>query len=86
MLVTKDSNIAEIITAYPETARVFLEYGLHCVGCIASSFDTIEQGTKAHHLTEKDLDNLVEDLNVVLAELTAEDGEGEKESDKRNKS
>ncbi len=85
MLVTKDSNIAKIITAYPETARVFLEYGLHCVGCIASSFDTIEQGAKAHHLTEKDLDNLVEDLNVVLAELNAGNEEGEKGDDKGNK-
>jgi hybrid cluster-associated redox disulfide protein len=68
MIITKETNIAELLNAHPQTAQVFLEYGLHCVGCMAASFDTIEQGAVSHGIDEETLSNLVEDLNLVINE------------------
>ncbi len=65
-VITKESNIAEIIYKYPEIIEVLLDYGLHCVGCAASSFDTLEAGAKAHGFTDKDIEEMVERANEVL--------------------
>ncbi len=58
--ITKDMPIPEILIKYPETISVFQEHGLHCIGCFAASFETLEQGAMAHGL---DIDKLVKDLN-----------------------
>lgn len=65
-IVKKDTNIAQLINKYPDTAEVLLDYGLHCVGCIASSFDTIEVGAKMHGMSEDEIDKLVERINEVI--------------------
>jgi len=33
MAITKDMTIQEVVESNPETIRVFLEHGLHCIGC-----------------------------------------------------
>ena len=68
MVITKETNIAELIGAYPQATEVFLQYGLHCAGCMAAAFDTIEQGAQAHGIRPEDIDTLVEDLNLVVNE------------------
>lgn len=64
--ITKDVNLSELVYKYPETEEVLLDYGLHCAGCIASSFDTLEAGAKVHGLVDKDIDELVERINEVV--------------------
>ncbi len=58
-------NLAEVIFKYPDAAEVFTDYGMHCVGCFASSFDTIEAGAKVHGFTDKEIDEMVERVNEV---------------------
>ncbi|MCK5234636.1 MAG: DUF1858 domain-containing protein [Candidatus Aenigmarchaeota archaeon] len=58
--ITKDMPVQEILIKYPETISVFRRYGLHCIGCFAASFETLEQGALAHGL---DIDKLLKDLN-----------------------
>jgi len=60
MSITKDMTIQEVVENNPETIRVFLEHGLHCVGCSVARFENIEQGAMAHGI---DVDNLMKDLN-----------------------
>lgn len=67
MKVTKETNIAEIVFTHPEVAEVMLGYGLHCVGCFASQFDTIEEGSKIHGMTEDEVDEMIEEINLVLS-------------------
>jgi len=87
MKITKKTNIAELLNKFPQTAEVFVEYGLHCVGCMAANFDSIEQGATSHGISDEDITSLVEDLNLVVnesAELSedgAEDGTTEIPSD-----
>lgn len=65
-VVTKEVNLGELVYNHPETAEVILDYGLHCVGCFASSVDTLEQGAKLHGLSDADIAELVDRLNEVI--------------------
>jgi hybrid cluster-associated redox disulfide protein len=60
MAITKDMTIQEVVESNPETIRVFLEHGLHCIGCAVARFENIEQGALAHGI---DVDALIKDLN-----------------------
>lgn len=64
--VTKDSNLAEVVYKNPEAAEVLIDYGLHCVECIASAYDTVEAGAKVHGLSDKEIDEMVERVNEVI--------------------
>ena len=63
--INKDSNLGEVIFKYPETAEIFTDYGLHCVGCFASSFDTIEMGAQIHQLSDDEIQEMVARANEV---------------------
>lgn len=65
--VTKDMLIGDIIAKHPEVASIMLSYGLHCVGCSANPFDTIESGCIVHGMDEEIVDNLVNDINESLS-------------------
>ncbi len=64
--VTLQTNIGELINLYPETANIMLEYGLACVGCFASSFDTIEQGALIHGMTEEEIEEMIFRINEYI--------------------
>ena len=64
--ITKDMNLGEVIFKYPEVAEVFTDYGLHCVGCFAASFDTIEMGAKIHQLSDEEVTEMVKRVNEVI--------------------
>ncbi len=65
--IKKSSNIAELVHKYPEVGRVLAEdYGLHCVGCMAAQFDTLEQGMKIHGYPDKDIVKTIKKLNKLV--------------------
>ena len=64
--ITKDMNLGEVVFKYPEAAEVLTDYGLSCVGCFASSFDTIEQGARIHELSEEELEDMLGRINEVV--------------------
>jgi iron-sulfur cluster assembly protein len=59
----KDMTIGEVVGMYPDAADILMGYGLHCVGCHANAFETVEQGVMGHGYSEEDLENLMEDIN-----------------------
>ncbi len=61
--ITKDMSITEVVMKWPDTVGTFMEYGLHCVGCIAARFENIEQGAAAHGIP---VDDLIEALNNTV--------------------
>lgn len=73
--ITKKMNIGEIAVNHPETMEVFMKYGMHCIGCIASQFETLEQGCEAHGI---DTDKMVKDLNAA-SEKEKKQGKAKKE-------
>lgn len=62
--VTKDMIVSDVLRIDPETARFFLEIGMHCLGCPASSGESVEEACRVHGV---DADALVEKLNAFLA-------------------
>ena len=64
--IVKEANLGEVVLKHPELAEVLLDYGLHCVGCFANSFDTIEMGAKVHGMSDEEVDEMVERLNEVV--------------------
>jgi hybrid cluster-associated redox disulfide protein len=60
--ITKEMSIGEVIQKYPKTTFVFLEYGLHCVGCPMAAPETIEEAVKLHGINLK---KFLEDLNKI---------------------
>ncbi len=71
--ITRDTKISELLENFPQVAEVFADYNLHCVGCIASVFDTVAQGALSHGMTDEEIDALVEDLNLVVNEESGND-------------
>ncbi len=49
-----DQSVSEIMTTWPQTVRVFLRHGMHCVGCKVGPFHTIEDACLEYHLDEAD--------------------------------
>ena len=64
--VTKDMLLGDVIQVYPETAAVMLEYGLHCVGCFANQFDTVEQGALLHGMDQEEISEMLERVNDAI--------------------
>mgnify|MGYP000163784281 FL=1 len=65
MEITKDTIIGDVLDAYPDTAPLFLEIGMHCLGCPASQGESIGEAAEVHGL---DPDDLVDKINEFLAE------------------
>ncbi|MBU1500373.1 DUF1858 domain-containing protein [Patescibacteria group bacterium] len=62
--ITKTINLGELVQHYPELVEVLVnDYGLHCVGCMAAAFETLEEGAKVHGFSAKEIDKIVKDLN-----------------------
>ena len=59
-LITKDMSFGEVLQRFPQTFPVFSKYGMHCIGCSMSAFETIEQGAMAHGI---DIRKFLDDLN-----------------------
>lgn len=65
--ITKSTNLGEIIQIYPQLAQVLIEdYGLHCAGCYAAAFDTLEQGAQIHGMSEKQIEKMLKRLNEIV--------------------
>ena len=65
MTLTKDMNIIEIVQKYPQTAQIFMQFGMGCLGCAAARFENVEQGANAHGM---DVDALMVALNKAVEE------------------
>ena len=63
--ITKDMTIAEILNMDRKVAPIFFEAGMHCIGCPASSGESLEQAAQVHGL---DADKLLERLNNYFSQ------------------
>ena len=69
MTITKNTIIAEILNNDPTQGCVpiFLSTGMHCLGCMASHGETVEEACAVHGV---DPDALVAELNDYFAHLS----------------
>ena len=64
--ISKDMMIGEVVQKHPETAEVFMGYGLHCVGCHVAFWETLEQGASGHGMDPETIDKMIKDANRII--------------------
>lgn len=61
--VTKDMIISDVLKLDRGTVPIFLNAGMHCLGCPSSSGESIEDACAIHGI---DADALIKELNSYL--------------------
>lgn len=73
-MIHPQMTIEEILTTYPHKAQKLAQEltnaGLHCVGCQAATWETLEVGMLGHGMSQDDIQKLTAKLNRVLKEET----------------
>jgi len=63
-------TIEEMFRRFPDKSQQLAEEmahaGLHCAGCSASSWETLEAGMSGHGMNDAEIDALIERLNETL--------------------
>lgn len=71
-MITRDMTIEEIFKKFPskseKLAQEMTHAGLHCVGCSASTWETLEAGMLGHGMDDTTIEDLLSKLNAILAE------------------
>ena len=57
-------SIGDILTIAPQTAPLFMNIGMHCLGCPASRGETVEQACMVHGV---EVDDLLAQVNAMIA-------------------
>lgn len=70
--IHRQMTIEDILGMFPNKAQKLSQEitnaGLHCVGCHAATWETLEAGMMSHGKTNEQIDELVRRLNVLLDE------------------
>lgn len=70
--ITRTMTIEEILSLFPHKAQrlshEITKAGLHCVGCHAATWETLEAGMMGHGMDDNAINRLVDALNKLLLE------------------
>ncbi len=62
-MIEKNTPIMEILRLNPRAREIFARHGMGCIGCLASTTETLENGAKMHGIN----------VDALLRELNADD-------------
>ena len=65
MTVDKQMTIGQVLNMDRGTAPIFMEFGMHCLGCPHATAESLADACAAHGANA---DRLVEKLNAYLAD------------------
>lgn len=72
--IHRQMAIEEVFTQYPQKAQRLAQEmtnaGLHCVGCQAATWETLEVGMMGHGMTEEGINHLIGKLNTILEDIS----------------
>ena len=57
-------TFADLLKKHPEVVEDLMDAGMNCIGCPASTFETIEMGAMSHGIDPKEL---IDKINKKLA-------------------
>lgn len=63
--ITKEMTFGDLIKKYPKSGPILAGYGLHCIGCHIAVIETLEQGARAHGLSDDQIQSMVTELNQL---------------------
>lgn len=67
--IDKTMLIREVLELDPGTARIMMQFGLHCLGCPHSQVESLEEASAVHGVSA---DEMVAQLNAYIAEQNAQ--------------
>lgn len=73
-ILKKDAILQDVALESPDAAELLQLYGLHCISCFASAFDTLEMGAKVHGMSDEDVTKMIEEINQELKERWEKEG------------
>ncbi|MFH0798245.1 MAG: DUF1858 domain-containing protein [Candidatus Woesearchaeota archaeon] len=68
MKVKKGMLIQDIIQANSDSIEIMARHGLHCIGCQVSTFESLEDGCRAHGMDDKEIKEIVDEINGASVE------------------
>ncbi len=68
-MIKKKDTLGQILQNYPEVAPILAKAGLHCIGCHVSAYESLEDGCKAHGLSDKKIESIVKEANEKIKEF-----------------
>lgn len=72
--ITRETTIGDIVAQYPypEIVETLMGFGVHCVGCGASAYESLEDGFAGHGMGDEEINNAVRELNEVIGKIEDE--------------
>jgi hypothetical protein len=66
ILITLDTNVYELISEYPDSQELLIEYGIPCASCHFSSYDTLRDSVLEFGIEDDDVKDMLEQLNEIV--------------------
>jgi hybrid cluster-associated redox disulfide protein len=67
-LPTAELTVDSVMQRWPSTIRIFLDFGLNCVGCPIATFHSVDEACSEHGI---DLEKFLERLRETAAQTSA---------------
>ncbi len=63
--IERTMTFGELIQNFPNSGQIIAGYGLHCIGCHIGITESIEEGARAHGLSEDEINTMIKELNEL---------------------
>ena len=63
--ITPKTKLSKLLKEKPQAAMILMQSGMGCCGCPMAQMETIEQGCKAHGMSDKEIKLLVKAMNDI---------------------
>ncbi len=69
--ITGETLIGELVEQHPEAIDTLMSYGVHCVGCHVSPYETLADGFRGHGMSEEDIESAIGKINEVIEQAAS---------------
>ena len=66
--ITEEMTIGELAQRYPQVIPTLLSFGVHCIGCGASEFESLGDGLRGHGMPQNEIKKAIAALNKAAEE------------------
>lgn len=62
--VSKNMTFQEVVEKFPKASEILSKRGMHCLHCMMASMETLEQGCKAHGISDREIEEIIDEINA----------------------
>jgi hybrid cluster-associated redox disulfide protein len=66
MKITSKTKISEALRVNPKAIEILFNEGMSCIGCPMAQMETLEDGCKAHGMSDEKINELLKKLNKKI--------------------